>query len=262
MPPVYVIAALMTFAYSAAAYDNPPDNYCGNPPQYRYCNYCHGTNPLNGGDGYLLLAGLPSNGFIPNHTYNLTLTLADSGQSRWAFEITAEYFNGFDWVQAGFFTITQPMNTQLSVGGGSYPDFVKNTYTGTFTGTPGPTSWQFNWVAPEAAVASISFYFAGNACNASSGSGGDYVYGDEVVLNQYSSWAPPAVVVSVDGDNIILTWNSVPQADEYHIFYDDTPYFIPQSTPQVIVQAPVTNWTDAGAVNLRKRYYIVKAESD
>ena len=107
MPLVYVIIVLTTLAFPAAAYDNPPDNYCGNPPQYRYCNYCHSTNPLNGGNGYLQLTGLPPNGFIPNHTYNLTLNLADPGQSRWAFEITAEYLSGTSWVEAGTFTITQ-----------------------------------------------------------------------------------------------------------------------------------------------------------
>ena len=197
-----IFIVLVTMTFSASAYVTPPDAYCGNPPQNRYCTQCHGTYPLNSGNGYIQLDGLPADGFLPNQTYNLTLTLAHPGQSRWSFEVTCEYQSGTSWLQGGTFTITQSSYTTLSVGAGSAPDYVKNNSSGTFNGTPGPTSWQFNWTAPDAAVSSVNFYFAGAACNGS-GSGGDYIYGQSTAVNQYIAPQPP-VVSDIPNQTILI----------------------------------------------------------
>ncbi len=354
MRALLVLIVLSTFVLSASAYVTPPNAYCGNPPQNRYCNYCHDDDPLNSGNGYIQLSGLPAGGFVPNQTYSLTLTLADPGQIRWAFEIAAEYLSGSTWVQAGNFTITQSSYTTLSTSSGI--SYVKNNSSGTFAGTPGPTSWQFNWRAPAATVPSVNFYFAGAACDNDNETGNDFVYGQFATVNQYvapqppvvsdipnqqiayggsfstinlddyvtdpdtpdnqiiwtysgntniavsivnrvatptpapgwwggntitftatdptslsdsddavftvNSALPPIVYVSVEGENVVLTWDSIANMDEYHIYYSDAPYFTPQSPPQAVVLAPANSWTDIGAVNIEQRFYLIRAASN
>jgi len=182
-------------ASAASAYVTPPNGYCGNPPGSQYCTQCHGSYALNSGNGSVQLTGLPVDGFVPNQTYSLTLTLADPGQSRWAFEVTCQYLSGTSWVQGGTFTVTQSNYTTLSQGTGSAPDYMKNNSSGTFQGTPGPTSWRFDWTAPEGAVPSVNFYFTGAACNGS-GTGGDYIYAQSTTVAQYTPPPPQPPVVS------------------------------------------------------------------
>ena len=233
---------------------------------------------------------------------------------------------------------------------------MKHTSAGTFAGTPGPTSWQYQWTAPAASVASVTFYAAGNAANGTGNTSGDYIYTQSAIVNQYvapqppvvsdipnqqiayggsfttislddyvtdpdtpdnlivwtysgntnitvsiidriaamtptagwwgsdtinftaadptgfydsddavftvESTLPPIVNVSIEGDNVVLTWDNVADADEYHIYYSDDPYFSPQSPPQAVVSAPTLSWSDTGAVNLEQRFYLVIAASN
>jgi len=169
----------------------PPDGYAANPPVFRNCSSCHSTYPVNSGDGSLTLTGLPANGFVPGQNYVLTLTLADPGQQRWGFELTAQYQSGTSYPQGGTFTVTQPTYTQLSTA--PTPDYLKHTSTGTFLGTPGPTSWQFQWTAPDLTVSSVTFYAAGNAANGNGNTSGDYIYTYSATVNQYIAPLPPVV---------------------------------------------------------------------
>jgi hypothetical protein len=67
----------------------------------------------------------------------------------------------------------------------------------------------------------------------------------------------PEVYISVIGNSIILSWEAYPSAEAYKIYYSNDPYFEPTGTPQAIVQAPATSWTDSVGVLVGKRYYRV-----
>jgi|GEM_PF-719596 len=207
---IITILFLIASVSSVLGYSGgPPDNRCGNPPLNAYCTQCHSTFALNSGNGSLVLSGLPPDGFVPNQTYPLTLTLNDPGQLRWGFEITSEYQSGSSWLQAGTFAITQPTQTQLSTGSGTAPDFVKHTSAGTFAGTSGPHSWQFNWTAPDASMNAVNFYAAGNAANNNGGNNGDYIYGVTYALNQYTPPPPEPPVVAGIPDQTVPYSSSV-----------------------------------------------------
>jgi hypothetical protein len=175
------IVAITTLAWSAPApaYDDgPPDGVAANPPYYFNCTLCHSDHEVNSGNGGILLTGPAS--FVPGNTYDLTLQLRDPGQARWGFELTVL---DQDLQPAGSFTITDPVNTQLSAPGSGLPDFVKQTLTGTFEHTlDGPVSWTFRWTAPSAEA--VTFYFAGNAANADDGMEGDYIYADSLAVSE------------------------------------------------------------------------------
>jgi len=158
-------------AGSAGAFSSgPPDDFAGNPPGLADCTTCHGSFPVNSGDGSLTLEGLPA-AYDPGETYDLTVVLADGQQSRWGFELTA--LDGSD-VAAGELVVTDATNTQVSES--SDRQFMKQTFDGTYSGTvDGPVSWSFQWMAPID-VPLVTFYVAGNAANGDGSTGGDYIY--------------------------------------------------------------------------------------
>jgi hypothetical protein len=68
------------------------------------------------------------------------------------------------------------------------------------------------------------------------------------------------ITVSVSGNDIILNWQAVAEAEQYHIYYQNTPYFTPSGIPQAVVVPPDTVWTDVNALMQGKRWYRVVVE--
>lgn len=174
---IYRIALLIplcAFLVPALAWSypwGPPDGYAGDPPNFLNCTTCHYSFPVNSGDGQLQLLGLPQE-YVPDSTYDFTITLQDTGQSRWGFELTAILANGN---QGG---ILQPVDTsmvQISVGADTLRDYLKHTLNGTQAGQQSG-SWQIQWTAPAVSSGDVSFYMAGNAANRDDLSTGDYIY--------------------------------------------------------------------------------------
>lgn len=130
--------ALTKICYSYPG--SPPMGYAGDPPNFNSCVNCHDSYPLNSGDGSMEISGLPVAGYESGATYPLTITLTDSGQSRWGFELTAIHPSGNHYNQAGEILVTDPTHTDLGIGTGTDPDYLRQTSTGSYNGTPGPIS--------------------------------------------------------------------------------------------------------------------------
>jgi len=202
----HAITLLCLFLGAAAVMAYPsgmPNGYAGQPPSGANCVNCHSSYPLNSGNGYLQIAGLPSTGYVPGTTYSLTVILADPGQMRWGYECTSIYQSGSSYLQAGDFTVTDPTHTTLGVGSGTSPDYMKYTSAGTYPGTPGPTSWSFNWTAPAATTGLITFYMSGAACNNTGGTGGDYCYTNSATSNPAGSTPNVFVTLTPIGSTVI-----------------------------------------------------------
>jgi hypothetical protein len=65
------------------------------------------------------------------------------------------------------------------------------------------------------------------------------------------------LTISLAGNDVILSWESIEVADEYKIYYSSDPYFTPLGLPQAIVFPPDTSWTDEGALIQGERFYRV-----
>ena len=63
------------------------------------------------------------------------------------------------------------------------------------------------------------------------------------------------LTIQVNGSDIVLNWGSVGGADEYRIFYGNTPYFEPGGLPAATVYPPATSWIDPGALDYGPRFY-------
>lgn len=152
----------------------PGDGRTGAPGEGS-CTDCHSGSP---DDGIVQIIGAPTF-YVPDMTYSITVTLLDQDQSRWGFELTAkdDASNG-----AGTFTVTDPVNTQLSDNAAPNADYMKHTSAGTYDNTPnGPVTWQFDWTAPSTDVGDITFYVAGNAANSNNNTSGDNIYTSSAV---------------------------------------------------------------------------------
>jgi hypothetical protein len=210
MRPVIIILLALALATTAFAYpSNPPTGYAGNPPANNNCTSCHGGNPLNAPGGTLTLSGLPVGGYVPGTTYHLTVTQARSGLTRWGFESTTIYQSGTSWLKAGTLVVTDATHTNLAVGSGTNPDYIRQTSSGTYPSTPGPTSWNFDWTAPATNVGPIGVYAAGMAANNNGGTSGDWVYTTSATVTPASAGPsldvamtplnPPIVVPALGG---------------------------------------------------------------
>jgi hypothetical protein len=154
-----VLLPAVGFSFSAGA----PDSYTGAPGE-ETCLTCHDTFPLNSGPGTLTIAA-PAE-YQAGETYEITVTLEHTGQTRWGFEFTP--------LDIGTCAITDPTNTQQSASGGNC--YVKQTAQGTYNGDGGPVSWSFDWSAPADPPDDVTFYAAGNAADGGGTTSGDYVY--------------------------------------------------------------------------------------
>jgi hypothetical protein len=169
------LIAVFVFAIGVTVWSfsgGPPDGRTGAPGE-GLCTDCHTSFPPNSGDGSLTLSGLPDY-YEPSTTYALTVTLADSNQSRWGFELCAKFDD--DQQQAGTITVTDATNTQSSESAGI--TYLKQTSAGTYNGqSHGPVFWSFDWTSPGAKVPGrVWFYVAGNAANGNNNNQGDYIY--------------------------------------------------------------------------------------
>jgi hypothetical protein len=171
---VYVILVVLVFLITAAIVagtsTGPPDGRTGAPNESDCTVGCHNTYSLNSGDGSFSINDVPVQ-YNPGETYSLSVSIQDSGQQKWGFELTVLDNSS----SAGTLIVTDSTNTQLSTATGRH--YIKHTNTGTFDGTAdGPVSWSFDWTAPSAGTGTVTFYAAGNAANSGSGNKFDYIY--------------------------------------------------------------------------------------
>jgi hypothetical protein len=178
-----LIAAFLSAARAVAYSDQPPAKRTGAPGE-NTCAACH-NGGLNDGQGALSILNVPDS-YVPGSTYNISVTLARAGQTRWGFELTCLLASTS--AAAGTITSTSALTgTQVS-SGKTYVSQAAGTAPndGTFAGTAdGPVTWSFQWTAPAAGAGSVRFYAAGVAAdNSGDADTGDYVYTTSMPSNE------------------------------------------------------------------------------
>jgi hypothetical protein len=179
-----LLAALTLVAALALANSaGPPNGKTGRPGEGT-CNDCHsGAGPSDSTE----LVGLVGGWYQPDSLYSLSLSVRYTGQLRWGFELTVVDDSNSG---AGQLLVTDSANTLYS---SAAPGYLKQTSTGTFPGTPGPTTWAFRWRAPAAGTGPARFYWCANAANNDNSSSGDIICRDSLFLSE-AGIAEPGVV--------------------------------------------------------------------
>jgi hypothetical protein len=148
------------------------------------CNFagsgCHEKFEPDSGPGTFLIEAPAS--YTPGETYLIRIDLAQDGQLRWGFQMTAidDFLEG-----AGAFaptdanTQTQPLLDALSAR-----RYIAHTEVGTAAGQPDANFWTVEWTAPSTDVGPVTFYASGNAAD-NSGTAAlsdDYIYITNVTI--------------------------------------------------------------------------------
>lgn len=160
-------------------------------PGENTCTSCHSGNSLvTSGTQHArirLNGSFSGNGYIPDSTYTLTLTYAESGKSTFGFQMTS-LANG---KAAGTFTASTRTGTFSSNVNGAARYYIEHNSTGSSGISKDSTAWTFQWKAPSSNVGEITFYAALNATNGNGSSSGDVIYNKTFKI-QASSLLPEA----------------------------------------------------------------------
>lgn len=145
-----------------------PTGYAGAPFESgRTCGSgggCHTGNTVTTQTG-LITSDIPSSGYIPGTTYNITATIAATC-SKFGFQVTPQNVSK---VNVGTLVNT---STQTKIVGSSVK-YITQTSSGT-AGTNTKT-WTFQWTAPNPGKGDFTFYGTFNVTNSNSSSSGDKI---------------------------------------------------------------------------------------
>ncbi len=170
-------ASVLLLAWAAMVWGNnfagPPSERSGVTGTTCSTSGCHNdfqVNPPFGGG--VNIGGLPSQ-WSPSTTYPLTVTVSQSGQSLFGFQMTAV---DSTVAEAGSFTAGGGTKLDLGPLGGIEHSFGK--------AGSGSATFSFDWTSPSSsATGDVRFSVAGNAANGSGSSTGDFIYSDEVTVS-------------------------------------------------------------------------------
>jgi hypothetical protein len=158
--------------------DNGKAGATGSPGEVN-CTNCHNTYALNSGSGSLAITSNMTNWeYVPGQTYQISVTVAQTGKNLFGLGFEALQSSG---ANAG--TLSAGTGTTIksaTVSGNSRRNVVHQLNGGASSGTH---TFTFNWAAPTTNIGAITFYAAGNACNANGATSGDYVYKSSQVVN-------------------------------------------------------------------------------
>ncbi len=127
------------------------------------CSGCHGGTPS---DEDWISTNIPSSGYVPGTTYQVTLVGVHASVGKFGFEINAEDDNDN---KVGTFAVIDATNTKTAGssithnGGGISPSNDSLDVT-------------VDWTAPSSGVGNVTFYAAVNATNDDGQTSGDIVY--------------------------------------------------------------------------------------
>jgi len=151
---------------------------------------CHTGNQDNSGPGSFRLEGVPAS-YTAGTTYSINVIIDQAGQRSWGFELAARNQSG---QQAGRFVATTNLTQSISDASNGVT-YVTHTIQGLRSGTVGPATFAFDWVAPNPPAGAVQFHAAGNAADNDGfddkqpNRPGDYIY-TTMVTSNFGNLAP------------------------------------------------------------------------
>lgn len=175
------IIGAMTLALmldSTSTYSNPsgaPERCSGSPADGQTCanSNCH-NGTASARDG-MITSDIPTSGYIPGTVYTITVSITQSGVSRWGFAISPQNDAGN---VIGTLAITSSTTTQLKSSG----NYVTHKTAG--NSGSGSKSWSFHWTAPSAGTGDVPFYASVMAANNNGNENGDATFFDVYTVSE------------------------------------------------------------------------------
>jgi uncharacterized protein (TIGR03437 family) len=206
------VVILSAIPFLIHAYEYGPDaGAAGVPGENGSCSQsgCHTGTAVNAGGGSVTVT-FPSNlTYTPGATQHLVVTIDDSKERRWGFELTARLDSDVtktagsfsptdkrtqlmcssrDLVQQLNFNTTCPANLPL--------EYIEHTLAGYSAIQANPGKYEFDWNPPATDVGSVTIYVAANAANGDLTQNGDHIYTATYSLAAAGAAAPSPTISS------------------------------------------------------------------
>jgi uncharacterized protein (TIGR03437 family) len=196
-----IIAVIASAPILLFAYAEGPDAGVAGVPGEASCTACHSGGSGSGNVAVTFPGGLT---YTPGVAQHLVVTVTDSAQRRWGFQMTARQSSNSK-VMAGTFKPGSDGFTQLACTqttfqtesfGTSCPasmplQYIEHTTKGTQSGVRNSASFQFDWTPPATDVGSVVVYVAANAANGDNNTTGDHIYLQRYTLAAAAPAPPP-----------------------------------------------------------------------
>ncbi len=200
----------------------PDPGHSGVPNELGTCNQatCHvGTN-VNAGGGSVSVAFPNGRSYTPGVKQHLVVTIADSAQKAWGFQLTARPSSSTS-TMAGSFAFTDAntllMCTRADLNAisaqcqgasrdsctststtcpAAFPlQYIEHSLTGynASRGKPGSQNFEFDWTPPATASGDVVIYVAGNAANGDLKETGDHIYTATYTLSPVAAGNSPTI---------------------------------------------------------------------
>jgi uncharacterized protein (TIGR03437 family) len=189
------------------AYAEGPDAGVAGVPGEATCTSCHSGASGSGNVAVTFPGGLT---YTPGVAQHLVVTVTDSTQRRWGFQLTARQANNSKAMAGtlnpgsdGFTQLACTQTTfQTESFGPSCPDsmpmqYIEHTLPGTQSGVRNAASFQFDWTPPATDVGNVVIYVAANAANGDNNDTGDHIYLQRYTLSIAAAAPPPPSITAV-----------------------------------------------------------------
>jgi hypothetical protein len=136
---------------------------------------CHNSSSAPASQD-MISTNVPSNGYAPGSSYDITINISDEGTSVWGFEMMAEDKNG---LPVGAFSNNSQVNS-LNSG-------LRATHKFASSSSSHAQTWIANWTAPASGTGSVTFYVSAMAANGNGNNRGDRVFIDTISITENTS---------------------------------------------------------------------------
>lgn len=176
---LFVVGLVAIAGVSLTNTGGAPGGYT-NAPNESNCTSCHSGTLQTSGTNYnniSLTGNYTGNGYIPDSTYEITLSYSHSGKSKFGYQLTC--LDGNDDMAGSFSTISgnNKSSTTTATISGKTRRYIRQTSSG--TSGSGSITWKFNWKAPSNNLDTLTFYVVVNAANNAQGNAGDIIIARE-----------------------------------------------------------------------------------
>lgn len=193
------------------AFASGPDAGVSGVPGEESCSGCHNGPP---GLGNVAITFLGGTSYTPGVKQHLVVTITDSAQRRWGFQLTARFASS-PGTQAGNFTAGADGDTQLvctqanfhsqvfgnaCATNGMPLQYIEHSQAGTRLGAKSPVAFEFDWTPPAINAGNLILYVAANAANGDNSERGDHIYTAKYTVTAPGAQPlPPAITSVVNG---------------------------------------------------------------
>jgi len=240
---------------------------------------CHTGKP-NSGTGSIRIVASGGMTYVPGQTQQVSVTIADSTEKKYGFQLSARVDSSPKTTGAGLLTPASDGYTQVECANGSKApaagctasnggtvQWINHTVPGynASNSTPGSYTYTFSWTPPAAGAGTVTLYAAGEAVT-----GADVVTGTETYLTtlQLSPIALPSVTgvvndagfassisggswVAIFGSNLAPAGDSRPWNLPAEIVNGKLPFSLDGTSVTVGGQPAVVEFLSPGQVNIQ-----------